>query len=286
MDNKIFTSNHILSSIPVHDAVMKLKGFGYDGIEVWAEGFFSQSENGLTSLAKVRSALAKTGLDCVVHAPLKDISGKKYNISSKDAVLRKRSIDGTIAGVNLAKSLGASLMNMHPGHADDEKFNVADYYQMNLDSLRKICGSAEKAGIIVSMETMEERPKEFVKTPQEIIDIIHELGHPNLGMTLDISHAYTHGKSDVERYLREIKKDMHHLYHCHVSGHSKSATHVPFAYCEIKDFWAKEIRKFLEFYHGRISIEGAKKDSNSSMILMSEDEIVKDNLKYIKSVMH
>ncbi len=283
MDNKIFTSNHILSSIPVHEAVYKLKEIGYDGMEVWAEGFFAQKNKGMTSMSSLLSAFSATGLSCVVHGPTKDPSGKKYSICSKDASFRKKSVNAVFAGIDLAKSLNASLINIHPGNHGDDKYDD-EFYTLNLDSLERICDYASRKGVIVSMETMEERKGEFIRTPNQVLNIIHTIGSQNFGMTLDIVHGYTHGKADVERYLKEIKKDINHLFHCHVSGHSRYATHVPFAYCEIKDFWSKEIRKFTEFYHGRISIEGAKKDKPGLNIAMSEEEIVKDNLKFIKSI--
>jgi len=109
---------------------------------------------------------------------------------------------------------------------------------------------------------------------------------PISGMdSVDIVHGYTHGRESVERYLREIKKDIHHVLHCHVSGHSRYATHVPFSCCEIKDFWKTEIRHFLKFYHGTIAIEGAKRVNKHIPMEMSEEEIVKDNIRFLKSIM-
>ena len=284
MNNKIFTSNHILSGIPVHDAVLKLKEVGYDGIEVWSEGYYAQEEKGITSLAKVKSALKKTGLASTVHTSLGAGQGYKYNLASKDVKLRKESVKSVLDSINLAKSLGSSLVNIHPGHTGDDVYDE-EYYTINLESLRTICDFAKKKDMMISMEIMEERPREFIKRPDDAIRVIKEVGADNLGMTLDIVHGYTHGRDSVERYLREIHKDIHHLFHCHVSGHSKYATHVPFSCCEIKDFWSSEIKHFLKFYHGSIAIEGVKKEGKHIPMDLSEEDIVKDNLKFLKSIM-
>jgi sugar phosphate isomerase/epimerase len=284
MNNKILTSNHILAGMPVHDAVLKLKEVGYDGIEVWSEGFFAQEEKGITSLAKVKSALKQSGLVSTVHTSIKDPQGNKYNIASKDIKLRKDSVKAVLDSISLAKSLGAVLINIHPGYSDTETYDE-EYYSINMESLKAICDFARKKGVTVSMEIMEERPGEFIKTPQDVIDIIHKLNIDNLGMTLDIVHGYTHGRSEVERYLREIHKDIDHVFHCHVSGHSRYARHVPFSCCEIKDFWRAEIKHFLKFYHGTISIEGAKKPNKHIPMEMSEEDIVKDNILFVRAIM-
>ena len=133
------------------------------------------------------------------------------------------------------------------------------------------------------MEIMEERPKEFIKTPEDVMNIIRKLNKKNLGMTLDIVHAYTHGKKNVKRYLKEIKKDIRSVFHCHISGHTKRFTHVPFACCEIKDFWRKEIQEFMKFYNKAIVVEGSQR-GKKLFIHMTDEEIIQDNIKFVKSI--
>lgn len=242
--------------------------------------FFPQIQEEITSVKLIKDALKRTGLLVSIHAPIKKEVGK-WNICSKDEKLRKESIEIHLKTIDIAETFNAKIINIHPGFTDEDVYDE-EYYKINLKSIEIICDAAAEKDILISMEIMEERPKEFIKTPEDVMKIIKKLNRKNFGMTLDIVHAYTHGKDTVERYLKEIKKDIDFVFHCHVSGHTSKYTHAPFIACEIKDFWKKEIKKFVKFYNGAIVIEGTNKGKDLG-ITLSDEELEKNNLEFINS---
>ncbi|MBU2560779.1 MAG: sugar phosphate isomerase/epimerase [Nanoarchaeota archaeon] len=282
LKNRIATSNHILSLYPIHEAADILGKTGYDAMEIWAEELELQVRQRTTSVAKIKAVLKKRGMAGAMHAPLRELIAKepyKYNICSKDATLREMSIKRTLDALDFAKALGFGIVVMHPGHTDspDDKVDM-QYWELQVDAFQKIARHAENLGVKVGLETMEHRPKEFITESKHVDKILKAVNSPNLGVTFDLIHAYTHG---VDRPIELL--DSHHpnIFHVHISGHSKDKTHVPFSMTIIHHFYLdKVLERLVKNYSGMISIEGHTKGI-VEQTKYHQKQVVKENLEYL-----
>lgn len=282
MNNIISTTTAVLSAYPIHEAIYLLKKEGYSGIEVWYESFARQERQGITSYAKIKKALIKTGLKGVVHAAIKDAAGNRLNICSKDEKLRKKSIRDTLASINLARQLGFHLVNLHPGRTDDEKENPKEYWPILKESFKPLVESAEEGSIILAVEIMEQRPREFVVHAEDLKRLISYFKSENLGATLDAVHALTHGEEFPLKHMDELGV---HLRHFHASGFYgvDAKTHCPFRLDEKHlDYFRKILKQLILDYDGIITIEGTIK----GMLHENKEnqlKVIKDNLEFIRS---
>jgi len=181
-----------------------------------------------------------------------------------------------IDSVKLAKKLNFPLVNCHPG-AVEKQPQIEKCWGWMIGVFKKAVKLAEKNNIKISIECMEEKPKEFVKEPEQLLRIIDSVGSPNLGITFDIIHAYTHGEERPLKYFHEFK---HKVFHVHISGHSKAKTHVPFAQTQtpkgyIEDF----LKQIIKEYHDILSVEGAMNVPKEEQL-----KIIKDNIRFLRKI--
>jgi len=101
---------------------------------------------------------------------------------------------------------------------------------------------------------MENRGKEFVTTPSDILRIIKEINSKHAGVTIDITHAFTHGLNKPVEFIESLKE---HIFHAHFSGYSEHKTHVPLYMSSIPvKFLNKALKKLTQYHAGWITIEG------------------------------
>lgn len=283
LKNRIATSNHILSAFPIHEAIDLLGNLGYDAIEIWSGELKQELENNRTSMEKIKQSLQKYNMSGAIHCPLRDLSSPdqyKYNLSSKDKELREKSIRENMLALEHAHQLGFDVITIHPGHTDspDEPADE-EYWNLQIDAFRRLSRRAEELDVKIGMEPMEYRPTEFVMEPKHVDRILKEVQSPNLGVTFDLIHAYTHGPHAPVEFLDGLHPN---IFHVHISGHSKEKNHVPFSHTIIHHFYLdKVLKNIVDYgYSGIISIEGKLKGLMEET-KENQEKVVKDNLGYI-----
>ncbi|MBW2992739.1 sugar phosphate isomerase/epimerase, partial [Candidatus Woesearchaeota archaeon] len=266
---------------PIHEAILLLKKEGYTGIEIWYETFARQEKEATTSYAKIKKALIKTGLKGVVHAAIRDLAGNRLNICSKNDSLRKKSIKLNLESINLARQLGFHLVNIHPGSMDKEKDDPKEYWPLMFDAYKQFVAAAEQGNIVLAVETMEDRPLEFVKHAEDLKKLINHFKSDNLGATLDVVHSFTHGEEFPLKHMEELGV---HLRHFHASGfwRKKNKTHCPFKMDpDHLVYFKKILKQVILDYDGIITIEG---HLGGIMSETQENQLkaIRDNMDFIK----
>lgn len=163
----------------------ELEDLGYTGWEIVQEG--SQCLNSKT-LQQVRNIYETTNLEMTLHLPFSDMNLAGLNDSIRGEVLRQMKQYLTLASefVNLAV--------VHPGYLSPYGSQVPhEAYRINLESLRELCDFAADFGIIIAVENMPDYPKIFGKYPDEILEMLEDIGSHNVGFTLDVGHSNTVG---------------------------------------------------------------------------------------------
>lgn len=281
MNNIIATSSHIMSAFPIHEAIKVIKKEGYTGIEIWYGDFKRQEKQGITSYADIKKAVIQTGIKGVIHAPIKDSAGKRLNICSKGEKFRKKSIELNLDSINLARQFGFHLVNLHPGYMDSEKDDPKEYWNILTKSFKQLLEAAEQSSIILSVEAMELRPKEFVIHAEDLKKLILHFKSDNIGATLDVVHSFTHGEEFPLKHLEELGV---HLRHLHASGYygKDGKTHCPLRMDEKNlSYFRKILKKVILEYDGIITVEGTLKGILSET-RENQLKAVIDNMYFMK----
>ena len=120
-------------------------------------------------------------------------------LSNADPQLRRWRQDYSLAAVELARVVGASCVSVtsgrpRPGCAPAQAF--AHF----VDSLKRICDGAERAGVRIGIEY---EPGLLVERAEEVRAVIDAVGSDVLGVNFDIGHSWVHGENpeDAVRLL-------------------------------------------------------------------------------------
>lgn len=255
---RLATTSHILNKFSIHEAVTVLAGIGYDAIEIWSSDLEQQLADDKTSLEKIRNSLFKNKMTGTIHGPLADHESPdktKLNLCSKKKKLRNKSIRKNLLALNFADKLGLKVVVIHPGHTDnaDEDADQA-YWDLQIDALKILTEKAEKLNLDLAIEVMENRGKEFITDPSSMYRILKAINSEHAGVTVDITHAFTHGLAKPEEFIESLKG---HIFHAHFSGYSEKKTHVPLHMSEIpSEYLDNALKKLVQYHAGYLTLEG------------------------------
>ncbi len=151
---------------------------GLDGIELWAQQFFSKGWR----TEEYRRLSALYPLKTCVHSQSWDL-----NLASMNEGIRKQSVREVKRSVELADALGAWEVTVHPGRITlpGADMPYEDYLH---ESLREILEYAQRYRICISLEIMERASREFVTDMDGMKSVCREL-FDDFSYTLDVAHC-------------------------------------------------------------------------------------------------
>jgi xylose isomerase len=112
--------------------------------------------------------------------------------TNPDKVVRQEAIDLTKRGIDAARAMGSNLMTIWLGQDGfDYNFQV-DYAQVwdwEVDGIREV--AEHDPDCLISIEYKPNEPRSYSLLPDAATTLlaIHEVGSPNLGVTLDFAHV-------------------------------------------------------------------------------------------------
>ncbi|RKX46682.1 MAG: hypothetical protein DRP27_00670 [Thermotogae bacterium] len=147
-----------------------------------------------------------------VHFPLvfQPVFYNPYPGMMKEA---KNLIDDVTA---LAGDLAAEIIVIHPPYFADEVVESL-FYTPVMDNMRYLCEKASRNGVKVALENS---PKGG-RTVEEMLQMIHAVGHENIFPMLDTTEAVESGQDPVDM-LKRLD-----VIHIHASGHKGKVKHIP-----------------------------------------------------------
>ena len=145
---------------------------------MWAQHWFERGY----SIEEYQRLSALYPVKTVVHSCSWDL-----NPSSLNESIRKASVGEIEKSIDLAVELNADEVTVHPGHATVAG-NMEEYYPRMHQSLQEILGYAKQKNIDISLEIMEEIPKEYATSVGAMKKITQEM-EDEFCYTLDISHC-------------------------------------------------------------------------------------------------
>ncbi|MFC2949451.1 sugar phosphate isomerase/epimerase family protein [Virgibacillus sediminis] len=226
-----------------------------DGVEIWAEHVWRFNE----TPAEIHQKLEQLDLTATLHAASWDL-----NLCALNEGIRRQSIQEVKNSIDLAEQLGADNVTFHPGRLSLPGIAYSLHEDLLALSLEAITDYALERDIVVSLEIMEEKPKEFV-TEAHLMNRIIEGFPPYLQTTFDVAHVPIHLDS------REVFEEMNQVGKIHISDATKQTLHLPLGEGTIgKD----TLTYFLQNKYVPVVLEGL--DRSKDLIWLRK------NLQYIR----
>lgn len=206
---------------------------GLSGLEVvnW-ESYFSPEVHGkyVDTVKRIKEELR---IGFTVHAPMKDT-----HLGSLNRKIREVSIAEIRSSLDLARSIGASLVVVHcaagiaampggewskgeyhlPSRKDDELL------QQEALLVRAVKDLADYApDILIGLENLV-FPHELYRSPEEMRELVKKVNRSNVGVTLDAGHAVVSGYKPVD-FINLLGDNIFHI-HLH-DNHGVVDEHLP-----------------------------------------------------------
>ena len=146
-----------------------------------------------------------------LHAPKLGI-----DLSSPNPVQRAESLDYGFRVLDAATLLGVNLVTFHPSSVEGESSEAALRWPPLLASLRDLSRYAGERDLTLGIEN-HPRPL-FCEDPVELVARIEDLGLRNVGISLDLGHAYVNGQ--LSSCIRYLGRSLFAVQASDTSGHS------------------------------------------------------------------
>lgn len=184
---------------------------GFDALEIFATHKHLDLRNP-DAVQEAGLALRKFSIRRVtLHAPKIGV-----DLSSPDPVQRDESVQACLRVLDAATLLGGSLVTFHPSSVEAETDDDRTRWPALMVSLKQLARYAAERDLFVGVEN-HPRPL-FCEDPVELSSRIAKLGMGNLGITLDLGHAYVNGQ--LPGCIRHLECPLLAVQACDTSGHS------------------------------------------------------------------
>jgi D-psicose/D-tagatose/L-ribulose 3-epimerase len=188
---RIALCNEVIAPMPFPKQCEYAAKLGYDGLEVAPYTLSDEPHRiGAAQLAAARSAaddcgIAITGLHWLLVKP----SG--LSISSKDAAVRKKTVDVMHAFIDQCAELGGKYLV----HGSPQQRRV-DPGETRAAAMARACESfaavaerAAKAGVVYCVEPLSSEQTPLINTLDEAAELVAQIGSPAVRSMLDCSSA-------------------------------------------------------------------------------------------------
>jgi len=191
--------------------IEKLKGIGFDGIEV---PMFDYDESKYTELGK---KLDNLGLERTAVT----VRGPEDNPTSSDAAVRARGIEMTKKAIDCCKAVGSQCL-CGPFHSALGYFTGAgptpDEWKRGVESMQSVAEHAAANSITLGLEYLNRFECYLLNTAADTVRFLRDVGNPSCRMMYDTFHAHIEEKS-IPDAIRVCKD---HLVHVHISENDRS----------------------------------------------------------------
>ena len=208
---QLYMSSTLCWSHHPSEAIRIAQENDFSGIEFWAEHIWRYDADPFNLSHEAKAA----SLELTVHASSWDL-----NITAFNKGMRAQSVVEIKKSIDLASDLDAKYMTFHPGMLTIPGKMLEAHFGMLLESVAELMDYAERKNVVLSMELMEEKEKEFITTPTAMNRFISTLGR-DLKTTFDIAHVPLY--ENPCRYYEQLSA----INSIHLSDSTATTYHVP-----------------------------------------------------------
>lgn len=201
--------------------VAKIASWGYRGVEL------AIRDPSLVDAGQLEDLTRRHGLGVPAIGTGQAWGEEGLSYTDADPAVRRAAIDRTIAHVPVAGRLGALIIiGLLRGVVRPEVERQRAHAWM-VEALRECCRTAEGAGVRLALEPLNRYETTLVNTVQEGLDLIAEVGAPNLGLLLDTFHMNIEEPS-IEGSIAACGPHILHFHLADSNRHYPGAGHLDF----------------------------------------------------------
>lgn len=134
----------------------------------------------------MKAAAAKAGIK--IHSVM-NMDHWKYPLSSADAAVVEKSLEGARTSIRNAHLWGADTVLIVPGVVND-KTSYQDAYKRSQESVRKLVPLAKELGVIIALEEVWNK---FLLSPMEFAAYIDSFKTPTVRAYFDVGNVVLYG---------------------------------------------------------------------------------------------
>lgn len=256
----------------------KASQFGFDVLEIACE----QPE--LIDLSRVREALDANQLQAIVCGAFgadRDISSDDESIRHGAAMYIRWLIDAAVA---LNAPLVCGPMYSQTGKARLVPPDVRDTEcRRAVEALKRLGDYAAERDVRLAIEPLNRFETDMVNTTEQAVQLIEDVGNPNVGLHLDTFHMHIEEKSSADA----IRMAGPHVFHVHACENDRGVPGTGQVAWEAVAAALQEIR-----YDGAVVIESFTPEVRSIAQAVSlwrpiapdQDTIARDGLRFLKQL--
>lgn len=174
-------------SMDVFNLMAYCAAIGFDAIDITAyyfDGYPSVPSDDY--LYKVKQQAFLLGLDI-------SGTGVRTNFTSSDVEIREKSIQLVKSWVDAAEKMGIPIIRIFAGEALPNGFTLEEVTNYMLDAIKECVAYGKQHGVIIGIQNHWD----FIKTSDQVVDIIKRVDSEWFGLILDIGsfksgNPYTH----------------------------------------------------------------------------------------------
>jgi xylose isomerase len=178
------------------------------------------------TVTEMRKALGDLGLQCVSIIP--DLFGDpaywKGSYSSSDAKIRHKAIEYSRQMCDIAHELSCTTINLWPGQDGYDYLLCTDYNAQRgwmVEAITELAIAYPDLKFSLEYKPKEPRTHSTMARMADTLLLIHEIGQPNVGVTIDTGHAFFAGEVVAESIVLAHRAG-NKLFHMHFNDNYAS----------------------------------------------------------------
>jgi sugar phosphate isomerase/epimerase len=239
------------------DAVSRLAGIGYRGVEIMADvphawpAYLLPEQKQAIRDALAKHDLAISNINAFMMHAVDDPRQKYWHPSwiEPDRHYRQIRIDHTTRALTLAKELGARCITTEPGGPLEPGQSWSAALSLFVEMIKPVAEHAEREGVQLLVEP---EPGLLIETAEQFEEFMRHIDSPAVGLNFDIGHSYCVG-DDPPAALRRLAK---YLQHVHLEDIAPSRVHAHLVPGEGAIDFVATLRALREIdYAGWVTVE-------------------------------
>ncbi|MFD2705891.1 sugar phosphate isomerase/epimerase family protein [Salibacterium lacus] len=249
---------------PFRDIIKQAAKQGFEGVELWAEHIWAQEE----SVHDILRWTKDSRITCTLHAPSWDL-----NPASINKEIREASYQQICRSMELAEQVEAPNITVHPGHQTIPSTMASWHTDMIKEQLYRLNEKARRHGCTLSVEHMEEKPKELFCTPGD-------MNHLTESMPGDVKVTFDAAHVPAERDPADYFERMNRINKIHLSDTSQTVYHVGLGEGHLSLF---HLMSLLEHTELPVVLEGFEEGAGAEKLASHLDYLKKFQKESIHS---
>lgn len=236
---KLLLSSPVVWGFSPTEALRIAADLGYDGVELWAYHLRRDK----AEPRELAQEAKRRGLILTLHALSWDL-----NPASSLEPVRTTALRLLNECIELAASLEAQVLVLHPGRVTVPSDNSAPYWAFLVEGLQTLARHARRFDVPMAIEHMEPLRGELVISPEDMQRLLSDVDVPELACTFDLAHV-PWGEEPIPYYER-----MPAVVHIHLSDANESRYHLPLG--QGRRDLAAFVRHLESTFDGCVVVEG------------------------------